>query len=129
MNGRKQVISCEEFLRDFQNLFYFNQQPILNAAIKDLQEEIIFRIHNKNLSGIRLKMIPGVMNCAMSFFEKNSSPKECTRLKNEAKKAAVFEGFFNFLFFASLPGNKALKPSGFCILNSLSFFEKPSAFF
>ena len=73
-------------------------------------------------------MVPWIINCAMSFFEKNSSPKECTRLKNEAKKAAVFEGFFNFLSFASLPGNKALKPSGFCILNALSFFENPTAF-
>jgi hypothetical protein len=73
-------------------------------------------------------MIPGVMNFAMSFFEKNRSPKDCTRLKNEGKKAAIFEGFFNFLSFAILPGNKALKPSGFCILNSLSFFENPTAF-
>ena len=43
-------------------------------------------------------MVPWIINWAMSFFEKNSSPKECTRLKNEAKKAAVFERTFAAAF-------------------------------
>jgi len=45
-----------------------------------------------------------------------------------SQKVGVFEGFFDFLSFISFLSTKELKPFSFCILNSLSFFEKSRPF-
>ena len=62
------------------------------------------------------------------FFKGSNSPKDITTIKNKDKKVVVLEGFFDFLSFISLLSNKQLKPVSFCILNSLSFFEKSRPF-
>jgi len=61
------------------------------------------------------------------FFKGSSSPKDTTTYKNNAKKVAVLEGFFDFLSLVSSLGEDA-QNFNFCMLNSLSFLEKSRAF-
>lgn len=49
------------------------------------------------------------------FFKGSSSPKDITSFKNEGKKVAVFEGFFDFLSFISFLEHKEVKPFSFCV--------------
>lgn len=70
----------------------------------------------------------GVYELRNEFFKGSSSPKDITTFKNRGKNVAVFEGYFDFLSFFSLLSNKELKAFSFCILNSLSFFDKSRPF-
>jgi hypothetical protein len=47
------------------------------------------------------------------FFKGSNSPKDITAFKNRGKKVAAFEGFFDFLSFISLLGNKEVKDFSF----------------
>jgi hypothetical protein len=58
----------------------------------------------------------------------SSSPKDITTFKKQGKNVAVFEGFFDCLSFITSLSNKELNGFSFCILNSLSFFEKSRPF-
>jgi len=60
------------------------------------------------------------------FCKNSSSPKAITTIKKGSNKVAVFEGFFDFLSFLVLHPTEQSNGWDFCILNSLSFFEKSS---
>jgi Toprim-like/CHC2 zinc finger len=152
-----------EFLKMFQNDYYYDPQPILthrkdnedegrvkiiyNKTISSLVlirylhkrniplsvaerycSEIIFRIYSKNYVALGFKNDSLGYELRNEFFKGSSSPKDITTFKNKGKQIAVFEGFFDFLSFISFISKKEIKDISFCILNSLSFFEKSRTF-
>lgn len=90
--------------------------------------EIVFRNGDKTYSALGFKNDCDGYELRNEFFKGSSSPKDITTIKNSGGKVAVFEGFFDFLSFISLLTKKEVKESNFCILNSLSFFEKSRNF-
>ena len=107
---------------------YLHKRNIPLSVAEKYCSEIIYRLNNKTYAALGFKNDSGGYELRNEFFKGGNSPKDITRLKNKGKKVAVFEGFFDFLSFISLLSNKELKPVSFCILNSLSFFEKSRPF-
>jgi hypothetical protein len=107
---------------------YLHKRNIPLSVAEKYCSEIIYRLNNKTYAALGFKNDSGGYELRNEFFKGSNSPKDITRLKNKGKKVAVFEGFFDFLSFISLLSNKELKPVSFCILNSLSFFEKSRPF-
>jgi hypothetical protein len=62
------------------------------------------------------------------YCKNSSAPKTITTLKNSSPKIAVFEGFFDFLSFQVLLPDEQLLQWDYCILNSLSFFQRSMPF-
>jgi len=58
------------------------------------------------------------------YIKASSSPKDITLIDKGTKDIAVFEGFFNFLFYLTLYHNQEQSLPNFLVLNSTSFFEK-----
>lgn len=80
MNGRKQVISCKEIFKNSSEHFILISNRFLNTAIKDLQEEIIFRIHNKTYAALGFKNDSRGYEFRNEFFEESSSLKEMVQV-------------------------------------------------
>ncbi len=90
--------------------------------------EVAYRYHGRTYFGIGFKNDAGGYEIRNPYYKNSCSPKAITTIVNNTQKLAVFEGFFDFLSFISLtPGSQAGDYS-FCILNSLSFFEKARPF-
>jgi hypothetical protein len=90
--------------------------------------EVRYKINEKIYYGIGFKNDAGGFEIRNSFCKNSSSPKGITSIKNGANKVGVFEGFFDFLSFLVLHPNSQHSEWDFCILNSLSFFEKARPF-
>ena len=102
-----------------------------NISIKIAEKyccEISFELHSKSYYSIGFRNDSGGFEMRNQWCKNSSSPKGITTIKNGAKKVAVFEGLFDFMSFLVLLQND---PSGnwdFCILNSLSLFQKAQSF-
>jgi hypothetical protein len=107
---------------------YLHKRNIPLSLAEKYCSEIIYRLYNKTYAALGFKNDSGGYELRNEFFKGSNSPKDITTFKNKGKKVAVFEGFFDFLSFISFLSNKELKPISFCILNSLSFFEKSRPF-
>ena len=86
--------------------------------------EIGYKVNAKNYYSIGFKNDLGGYELRNPYCKNCSSPKGITTIKNGAEKLAIFEGFFNFLSFIYLLPDPLNIAYDFCILNSLSFFEK-----
>lgn len=107
---------------------YLHKRNIPLSVAEKYCSEIIFRISNKNYVALGFKNDSGGYELRNEFFKGSNSPKDITTIKTKGKKVAVFEGFFDFLSFISLLRDKEAKDFNYCILNSLSFFEKSRTF-
>ena len=107
---------------------YLHKRNIPLSLAEKYCREIIFRLYDKTHVALGFKNDSGGYELRNEFFKGSNSPKDITTFKNKSKKVAVFEGFFDFLSFISLLSNKEVKDINFCILNSLSFFEKSRPF-
>ncbi|MDB5276142.1 MAG: primase [Ferruginibacter sp.] len=90
--------------------------------------EIDYKLNDKIYYSIGFLNDAGGYEMRNAFCKNSGAPKAVTTIKNGAKKIAVFEGFFDFLSFVFLLQNYSETEWDFCILNSLSFFEKSRSF-
>ena len=105
-------------------LQYLKRRNITIQIAEKYCLEISFELHSKSYYSIGFRNDSGGFEMRNQWCKNSSSPKGTTTIRNGAKRVAVFEGFFDFLSFLVLIQND---PSGnwdFCILNSLSFFQK-----
>jgi hypothetical protein len=87
-------------------------------------QEVRYKLGDKNYYAIGFKNDLGGYELRNKHSKLSSSPKGITFIDNGAKEVAVFEGFFNFLSFQSLPEKNNWPQQNYLILNSTSFFEK-----
>jgi DNA primase len=107
---------------------YLHKRNISVPVAEKYCNEIVFRNHDKTFAALGFKNDSGGYELRNEFFKGSNSPKDITTIKNNHEKVIVFEGFFDFLsFISSVTKNQVVK-TDFCILNSLSFFEKSRAF-
>lgn len=116
-------------LSSFSLLNYLQQRRIPVDLAEQFCKEVKYELNGKEYFGIGFKNDAGGYEIRNPYFKASSSPKEITTFSNnEAKEAAVFEGFTDFLSFLAINKNEQQVPQNFMVLNSLSFFEKARVF-
>jgi hypothetical protein len=125
--NKVQVI--QDFLISSSALVSYLKQRHIPYELADLYcREVRYQLNEKIYYGIGFKNDTGGYELRNSYCKNSSSPKDIRTIKNGALKVAVFEGFFDFLSFLVLCQNWQPMEWDFCILNSLSFFEKARPF-
>jgi len=125
---KKLNILHEFSISSFALLRYLEQRRIPIDIADQFCREIRYELNDKIYYGIGFKNDSGGYEIRNPYFKTSSSPKDITTIKNKAKEAVVFEGFFDFLSFIAIHKNQAANKSSFVILNSVSFFEKARPF-
>lgn len=125
----KKLNVLQEFsISSFALLRYLEQRRIPINVADQFCREIRYELNDKIYYGIGFKNDSGGYEIRNPYFKTSSSPKDITTIKNKAKEAVVFEGFFDFLSFIAIHKNQPATESNFVILNSVSFFEKARPF-
>ena len=125
---KKLNILHEFSISSFALLRYLEQRRIPIDIADQFCREIRYELNDKIYYGIGFKNDSGGYEIRNPYFKTSSSPKDITTIKNKAKEAVVFEGFFDFLSFIAIHKNQPATESNFVILNSVSFFEKARPF-
>lgn len=129
LKTEKKLNVLQEFsISSFALLRYLEQRRIPINVADQFCREIRYELNDKIYYGIGFKNDSGGYEIRNPYFKTSSSPKDITTIKNKAKEAAVFEGFFDFLSFIAVHKNQPATESNFVILNSVSFFEKARPF-
>ena len=115
-------------LRSLALLQYLNTRCIPLSIAKKYCKEIQFELSGKTYYSIGFLNDTGGYELRNAYCKNSSSPKAITTINNCSRQVAVFEGFFDFLSFLILFQKKANLHFDFCILNSLSFFQKSLTF-
>ena len=115
-------------LQSLALLRYINSRRIPITITDKYCKEVHFKLSNKFYYSIGFLNDKGGYELRNAYCKNSSSPKAITTIKNGSRNIAVFEGFFDFLSFLFLFQNKEAFDFDFCILNSLSFFEKSLSF-
>jgi len=111
-------------LHSLSLIYYLHSRNIPILLADQYCHEVMFELSRKIYYSIGFLNDAGGYELRNPRFKNSSSPKCFTTIKNKAEKIAVFEGFFDFLSFLVLLPNHETFTWDFCILNSLSFFEK-----
>ena len=125
--GAIKIISSKP-LHSLALLRYLKSRNIPLVIAEKYCREIDFELYNKAYFSIGLLNDAGGYEMRNQWCKNSSTPKGITTIKIGAKKVAVFEGFFDFLSFLVLLQSDEIFHWDFCILNSLSFFEKAQTF-
>ena len=129
LKTEKKLNVLQEFsISSFALLRYLEQRRIPINVADQFCREIRYGLNDKIYYGIGFKNDSGGYEIRNPYFKTSSSPKDITTIKNKAKEAVVFEGFFDFLSFIAIHKNQPATESNFVILNSVSFFEKARPF-
>lgn len=119
----------QDFILSSCSLLYYLKQRKIPYEIADLFcKEVRYQFNEKIYYAIGFKNDVGGYELRNAYFKNSSAPKSITTFRKGAVKVAVFEGFFDFLSFLFLFQNQDPSDWDFCILNSLSFFEKARPF-
>ena len=110
-------------------LRYLNIRHIPIALARKYCKEIRFECSEKSYYSIGFLNDNGGYELRNPYCKNSSSPKGISTIKNNGKRVAVFEGFFDFLSFLISYPNKEELPMDFCILNSLSFLKSHFLFY
>jgi CHC2-type zinc finger protein/Toprim domain-containing protein len=121
-------IITEKSIVSLSLIKYLKQRKISDEVAAKYCREIVFSMNEKMYSAIGFKNDKGGYELRNEWFKGSSSPKDIATFKNEAKSLIVFEGFFDFLSYATINKNQPVSGSNILVLNSLSFFEKSREF-
>lgn len=107
---------------------YLHARHIPSKIAFQFCKEICFELRGKSYFSICLLNDAVGYELRNPYCKNSNAPKGSRTIKNGSVKIAVFEGFFDFLSFHVLFSSQELSTWDFCILNSLSFFEKSMPF-
>jgi len=103
---------------------YAESRGITADLLTHYCKEVSYGNGGKSYYAIGFRNDLGGYELRSKYFKGSSAPKGITHFNNGNSSVAVFEGFFNFLSFQSLPKESSHQLTDFLILNSLSFFER-----
>lgn len=107
---------------------YLHARHIPSEIAFQFCKEICFEFRGRSYFSIGFLNDAGGYELRNPYYKNSNAPKGITTIKNGSVKIAVFEGFFDFLSFQVLFSSEELSTWDYCILNSLSFFEKTISF-
>jgi hypothetical protein len=129
IHEENKILVLKDFVISSISLLNYLRQRHIPYEIADRYcREVRYQLKGKIYYAIGFKNDAGGYELRNPYFKNSSAPKGITMIKNGAGKIAVFEGFFDFLSFLVLYENVQSFQWDFCILNSLSFFEKTRPF-
>ena len=104
---------------------YLSERKVPLEIAKKYCKEVHFELNGRQNFAIGFENKSGGFELRNSVFKGSSSPKDVTQIQvSQAKKIAVFEGFFSFLSYQTIHQKSAARLTNFLVLNSLSFFKK-----
>jgi len=107
-----------------QALFaYLDSRSINTNLAKKYCKEIYYSIDQKHYFGIAFKNRSGGYEIRNKYFKGGLGKKDVTLFENSKNTIAIFEGFFDFLSYATL-NNDIENHTDFLILNSTSLIQK-----
>ncbi|MEO6730737.1 MAG: toprim domain-containing protein [Ferruginibacter sp.] len=118
----------EYTISSFALISYLEERRIPYLIAARYCREIRYKLNGKIYYSMGFKNDGSGYELRNQFYKNSSCPKGMTTIRNGAAKVAVFEGFFDFLSFVSLTERQPAFTWDFCILNSLSFFERARPF-
>lgn len=129
INPENKIRVLQDFAISSPSLLGYLKQRNIRFEIADQYcREVRYQVGEKIYYSIGFKNDTGGFELRNPYFKNSSSPKAITTFKNGAAKCAVFEGFFDFLSFLFFIPAEQHSLWDFCILNSLSFFQKARTF-
>jgi hypothetical protein len=87
-------------------------------------KEIRFTLYGKDHLAIGCPNNSGGYELRNAYFKGSASPKDITTLGPGKGTMGVFEGFFSFLSYLQLNGEKKPPEGSFLVLNSLSLWQR-----
>lgn len=124
----KIIIEKIESLHSLTLIRYLHSRKIPLHIAEKFCKEVTYQWNNKRFYSIGFSNDSGGYELRNSFCKNSSSPKGVTTIKNGAVKIALLEGFFDFLSLVTILPKNDFKNWDYCVLNSLSFFEKARPF-
>ena len=103
---------------------YLEKRSIPLEVARRYCQEVRYELNQKDYLALGFKNDAGGYELRNPYYKASNSPKDITTIQNGSTETTVFEGFFDFLSYQTLPKNQEQKPTDFLILNSLSFFQK-----
>jgi hypothetical protein len=135
LNGGAQDTAARVIIKEVRALQslvlirYLQSRKIPMKTAEQFCKEVDFELKGKAYYSIGFANDGGGYELRNAFCKNSSSPKAITTLKNGAPRLAVLEGFFDFLSLAVILTPSEFIKWDYCVLNSLSFFEKTTPVF
>lgn len=107
---------------------YLAKRCIPLEIAKHYCQEVDFLLHGKQHTVVGFRNRAGGYELRSENFKGGSSPKAEAVVGDGGNELVVFEGFFDFLSYHSIPNKQQTTSSDFLILNSLSFLERSRPF-
>lgn len=111
-------------ISSFALIRYLEQRRIHPVIADTYLKEVFYRNGNKTYYALGFQNDADGFELRSPNFKGSSSPKSISLRKNKSRNLAVFEGFFDFLSYATIAHFHSSPLPDFLILNSTSFFEK-----
>lgn len=106
---------------------YLSQRGVDPALASRYCKEVRFTLYGKAHFALGFPNQSGGYELRNAYFKGSSAPKDITFLDQGRGTVSVFEGFFSFLSYLQLGGERASCPSNFLILNSLALMGRATA--
>jgi len=107
---------------------YLEKRMIDPEVAKEYCQEVTFRIGEKTYYGIGFKNNSEGWAIRNPFMKSGVHPMDFTSIDRGYKKVAAFEGYMNFLSYATFYKGTSRMRTNFCIWNTLGMFQKARAF-
>lgn len=111
-------------ISSFALVRYLDERRIHPLIADRYLKEVRYQNSNKTYYALGFKNDAGGYELRSPNFKASSSPKSSSHIKNNSTTLAVFEGFFDFLSYATICRNNPAPNRDFLILNSTSFFDQ-----
>lgn len=117
-------ILSTSLISSFALLRYLEERRIHAVIADTFLKEVRYRNGDKIFYALGFKNDAGGYELRSSNFKGSSSPKSVSLIRNNSHSLAVFEGFFDFLSYATITYFNPSPTRDFLILNSTAFFEQ-----
>ncbi|WP_143197354.1 toprim domain-containing protein [Chitinophaga niabensis] len=107
---------------------YLEKRMIDPKVAKEYCQEVTYRIGENTYYGIGFKNNSDGWAIRNPFMKSGVQPMDFTTIDKGYKKVVAFEGFFNFLSYATIYKGRPEMRANFCIWNCLGMFTRARAF-
>jgi hypothetical protein len=103
---------------------YLQTRKIPLEIARGTCQEVDFALYGRPQTAIGFPNRSGGYELRSEHFKGSSSPKDISFIDHRTDEIAVFEGFFDYLSFATLNSNNQAPLTNSLVLNSLAFLER-----
>lgn len=128
VKSRSEIISVEP-IRSLSLIKYLEETRMIDLEVAGQYcQEVNYRIGEKTFYGVGFKNNSGGWAIRNPYMKSAVQPVDFTTIDRGYKKVTAFEGYTNFLTYATIYKGRPEMKSNFCIWNSLGMFTRARAF-